>query len=113
MLTRRVYETTLTGRFEKDFGLRDQIRRASVSIMANIAEGFDRRTTKEFISFLRYALASSSEVKSHLYVARDLDYLTQPVFDELYNQCSHIAGLITAFIQYLSSDRGNCGSPKA
>ena len=101
-LTKLVY--TLTGRssFAKDHGLRNQTRRAAVSAMANIAEGFDRRSDKEFTSFLNMALASVTEVKSHLYVALDQGYIEQSDFDMAYEQCSQTAMLIFGFMKYLS-----------
>ena len=68
-LTKVVYQLSGRGHFAKDFGLRDQIRRASVSIMANIAEGFERDGTGEFIQFLAIAKGSAAEVLSHAYVA--------------------------------------------
>jgi four helix bundle protein len=83
-LTRRIYEITANGNFAKDYGLRNQIQRASVSIMANIAEGFGRRSDKEFANFLNMAHGSVSEVQSHLYVALDLNYVTEPSFAELH-----------------------------
>lgn len=73
--TTLIYEITSQGGFVKDFGLRDQIRRSSVSIMANIAEGFGRRSDKEFANFLNCAHGSVAETQSHLYVALDLSYL--------------------------------------
>jgi four helix bundle protein len=82
-ITRLIYEATAEGQFAKDFGLRDQIRRASVSIMANIAEGFGRRSDKEFANFLNMAHGSASEVQSHLYVALDLSYIDQTSFKKL------------------------------
>lgn len=91
VITKRVYEVTGEGAFSKDFGLRDQLRRASVSIMANIAEGFGRRSDKEFANFLNMAHGSASE--SHLYVASDLEYLANPDFEELYrmiDECSRM-----------------------
>lgn len=103
-LTRLIYEITNDTSFAKDFSLKDQIRRASVSIMANIAEGFNRRTDKEFINFLGYALSSASEVKSHLYVAMDQNYLSQKTFEELYEKTSATSRMITGFIKYLTSD---------
>ena len=105
VLTRRIYELTMKEPFARDFGLRDQIRRATVSVMANIAEGFNRRTPKEFINFLNIALASASEAKSHLYVALDLGYIDESTFGDLYEQTSSISKLITGFMQYLSSHR--------
>ncbi|MFB6273721.1 MAG: four helix bundle protein [Salinibacter sp.] len=70
-LTRAIYDVTSRSPFSRDFGLRDQIQRASVSIMANIAEGFDSASDQGFIQFLGYALRSATEVQSHLYVALD------------------------------------------
>ena len=81
--TRAVYEATADVRFSRDFGLRDQIQRASVSIMANIAEGFGRHSDKEFANFLK-AHASVSEVQSHLYVAIDMGYVSDSTFESLY-----------------------------
>ncbi len=75
-LTSRVYNVTGSVRFAQDFGLRNQIQRASVSVMANIAEGYGRHSDKEFANFLSIAHASVSEVQSHLYVALDLSYIS-------------------------------------
>ena len=96
-LTKCIYQVSNNANFAKDFGLAGQIRRASVSIMANIAEGSDRPSTKEFLRFLGMAKASCAEVRSHLYVARDIQYLNDEEFKEL-NQRAHellriIAGL--------------------
>src|SRR5688572_592019 len=90
-VTNSVYRVTTIGTFARDFGLRDQLRRASVSIMANIAEGFGRRSDKEFANFLNMAHGSAAECQSHLYVALDLGYVSQPQFDALYlafEECS-------------------------
>ncbi len=103
-LTNLIYKISSTPSFSKDFGLKNQLRRASVSIMANIAEGFDRKTDKEFTNFLSYALASASEVKSHLYVALDQGYLPQETFDDLYNKASTVSKIITGFMKYLTVD---------
>ena len=102
-LTRDIYNNTRTPPFSKDFGLRDQIQRASVSIMANIAEGFDGRSTTEFIRFLSYAYRSATEVQSHLYVALDQKYLAESEFDKLYQQTEHTKKLINGFIRYLKN----------
>lgn len=73
IVTREIYLLTMNSAFVKDFGLTNQIRRATVSIMANIAEGFGRRSDKEFANFLNIAHASAAEAQSHLYVALDLN----------------------------------------
>ena len=80
-------------RFNKDYKFSAQIQSATVSIMSNIAEGFSRRTTKEFIQFLFIAKASVAEVQSQLYVALDQDYISQQKFEELYSQSDEVARL--------------------
>ncbi len=84
--TRQVYEATRQTDFARDFGLRDQIQRASVSIMANIADGFGRHSDREFANFLNFAHASVSETQSHVYVALDLGYVSDGMFKSLYDQ---------------------------
>ena len=100
-LAQGIYVLTSQPRFAKDFGLRDQIQRAAVSIMANIAEGFDGRSTQEFIRFLGYAFRSATEVQSHLYVALDQGYLMKDRFEDLYQQAVETKKLINGFIRYL------------
>ena len=90
-VTLRIYRVTSSRDFVKDFGLKDQIRRASVSIMANIAEGHGRRSNTEFANFLNIATGSVDEVQSHLYVAHDLAYLSDNDFDEIYQQLTEIS----------------------
>ncbi len=102
-LTREVYRATKQGGFRRDFGLRDQIQRASTSIMANIAEGFDGGSNREFLKFLGYAFRSTSEVQSHLYVALDQEYLGQQSFDSLFDLTVGLKNLIRGFIRYLRS----------
>lgn len=102
-LTREIYHSTAQAGFAKDFGLRDQVQRASVSIMANIAEGFDGRSNQEFIHFLGYAFRSATEVQSHLYVALDQGYIDKGRFDQLYGQAVEVKKLINGFIRYLKS----------
>ena len=75
-LTRMVYALTEQGQFAKDFGLKNQIQRSSVSVMSNIAEGFESRTQAKFIDYLGHAKASAGEVRSQLYIALDLKYVT-------------------------------------
>jgi four helix bundle protein len=100
-LTKKVYAHTKIGGFAKDFGLKDQIQRASVSAMANIAEGFDRGGDKEFSQMLSVSKGSCGEVKSHLYVALDQQYLTQTQFTQLYNGADEVGKLIAGFMDYL------------
>ena len=100
-LTSVIYSLTSKDKFAKDYGLRDQIQRAAVSIMANIAEGFDRQSRKEFVQFLYYASASGSEVQSHLYVALDQRYISEKDFGILYDQAKKTKSLINGFIAYL------------
>ena len=100
-LTGRIYEVTKRGNFAKDFGLKDQIQRASGSVMHNIAEGFDGGSNAEFIRFLRYSQRSASEVQSQLYVALDQNYLSQSEFDELYELAAHARSKVGGFIAYL------------
>ena len=100
-LVKMVYEMTKEGDLARDFSLKDQIRRAAVSIMSNIAEGFSRQTDKEFIQFLYIAKGSVSETQSQLYVARDLGYIEIEEFNRVYETASEIARLITGFIRYL------------
>jgi four helix bundle protein len=88
---------------EEIFCMRDQIRRASVSAMANIAEGFGRKGTREFTRFLTMAQASVIEVQSHLYVALDLGYLEPSAFTCLYDQARSVENLIGGFIRYLEA----------
>ena len=90
-VTREIYDLTADADFSRDYGLRDQIRRASVSIMANIVEGFGRHSDKEFANFLNIAHGSVAEVQSHLYVAQDLGYLAQNEFAKLYESLSEIS----------------------
>jgi len=96
-----VYSLTRDDKFSKDFGLVDQARRAAVSIMANIAEGFDSRSNSEFIQFLYYALRSASELQSHFYVALDQSYLTESKFREIYEQTGKAKSMIFRFTDYL------------
>jgi four helix bundle protein len=83
VLTSEIYSVTRAGAFAKDFGLAGQIQRAAVSIMSNIAEGFERRGRSEFHQFLFTAKASCAEVRCQLYIAFDIGYLSQSVFERL------------------------------
>lgn len=96
-----VYRLTQNERFSKDFGLKDQIRRASVSIVSNIAEGFESQTQNTFIDYLGRAKASAGEVRAQLYLALDFEYMTKPEFDEAYELGLTCSKQLTRFIQYL------------
>ena len=104
-VTRMIYEITAEGQFSIDYGLRDQIRRASVSIMANIAEGFGRRSDKEFANFLNMSHGSVSEVQSHLYVALDLNYIGQTSFTKLNNLLDEISRMTLVLAQHLRASK--------
>jgi len=100
-LCKVIYSATNRSPFQRDHGLCDQIRRASVSIVSNIAEGFEGQNNKTFARYLYIARASSGEVRSQAYVALDQNYITQNTFDEVYTLCKDIARLLTSFITYL------------
>ncbi len=102
LLNKKIYLITDTDAFRKDFDLARQIRRCSVSISSNIAEGFERNTDKEFIQFLYIAKGSAGEVRSQLYLALDLNYISQQTFDELYAEVTEISRLLGGFIKYLN-----------
>ena len=100
-LVRAIYQITATKKFAKDYGLSNQIQRSTVSIMSNIAEGFDRGGNKEFIQFLSIAKGSASEAESQLYVAVDNGYITQSQFEEIRKITNDVKSLISGFIRYL------------
>lgn len=104
-ITKRIYKLTGTGAFRRDFGLRDQIRRASVSIMSNIAEGFERSSDKEFVQFLAIAKGSAGEVKSQLYVALDAELIDKKTFDELCADCTSTSSMLGGLIRYLRDSK--------
>ncbi len=89
----------------KDYKFKEQVQSAAISIMSNIAEGFSRRSTKEFTQFLFIAKGSVAELQSQLYVALDQGYITAAKFNELYTKSDEVARLISGFIQYLLSTR--------
>ena len=93
-LAAEIYRISAQGDFSRDFGLRDQIRRAAVSTMSNIAEGFDRGSRSEFHQFLVIAKASCAEVRSQLYVAQDVGYIDQKIFDTVSSSASELSRII-------------------
>ncbi len=93
-LAKKIYEITRNDRFARDFGLSSQIQRAAVSIMSNIAEGFERDGRGDFHRFLTIAKASCAEVRSQLYIAFDIGYIAQSEFDGLQKQAEEVARII-------------------
>ncbi len=102
-MTRMVYALTNEGAFARDFGLRDQMRRASVSVLSNIAEGFESRTQNLFIEFLGRAKGSAGELRAQAYVALDAGYINDSLFGQLSNLADKCSRQISRFISYLES----------
>ena len=100
-LTQMIYRLTKAEKFSKDFSLRDQIQRAAVSVMSNIAEGFERGGNQEFTQFLYVAKASCGEVRSQLYVAFDQDCMPKADFEESIVAFRRLSGMIGNLINYL------------
>jgi four helix bundle protein len=100
-LTKQVYEVSDQGAFSRDFGLRDQMRRAAVSILSNIAEGFERSGTGEFVQFLSAAKGSAGEVRAQRYVALDRHYIDAGTFKELSDLATQISRMISGLMSYL------------
>jgi len=105
-LVREIYKTCAEGALTKDFGLRDQLRRAAVSSMANVAEGFARKSDKDFAHFLDIAKGSAIEVQSLLYVALDVGYIDGGEFERLHRLADEAASLIGGLTSYLRRNTG-------
>ena len=107
--TNEIYKITGSGNFSKDFGLRDQIRRAAISILSNIAEGFERGGDNEFLQFLSVAKGSCGEARAQLYIALDQNYISNTQFEVLSNAATEVGQLISGLMKYLrqSSLRGS------
>ena len=103
VLAASIYSITSTSPFAQDFSLRDQIRRAAISVMSNIAEGFDRGGQVEFRRFLGIAKGSAAEVRAQLYVAFDVGLLTQTQFDDLVGQSEDVTRLIAGLIRHITA----------
>lgn len=102
-LANDVYQSTATGAFARDFDLKDQIRRASVSVLSNIAEGFERGGNREFLRFLAIAKGSCGEVRAQLYVALDQKYLSNETFERLSRNAIEVGKLLFGLMKYLRS----------
>jgi len=101
LLVRKLYAVSSKGAFSKDFALRDQIRRAGVSVLSNISEGFERSGSGEFAQFLAIAKGSLGEIKAQLYVALDQKYIDQTSFDEFMIELDMTARMISGLMTYL------------
>jgi len=104
-LAKAIYRFSSIDPWAKDFALRDQIRRAAISVMSNIAEGFDRKGDAEFGRFLSIAKGSASEIKAQLYIALDQRYIDQTTFNSLYESCDKTVRFLGGFIRYLSGKK--------
>lgn len=102
-LTVTIYKLTDQGAFARDFGLKDQIRRAAVSVMSNIAEGFESQTRAQFVRYLGFAKASAGEVRSQLYIALDVNYLTKEQFEQIFDVADKVVRQIARFMTYLEN----------
>lgn len=100
-----IYEYSNKDKFSKDFGLRDQMRRASISVISNIAEGFEREGNNQFIYFLLVAKASAGELRAQLYIARNQKYITIEEFEQLNNKVLEVSKTISGFISYLRTQK--------
>ena len=105
LLAQQVYAMSADGPFSRDFALRDQVRRAAVSVMSNIAEGYESRTTALFVEFLGRAKGSAGELRAQFYVAHDAGYLSTGQVRDLREQCEKCSGQISRFIEYLKRVR--------
>lgn len=103
-LVSTIYQASQSGKLARDFGLKDQLQRSAVSIMANIAEGFGRRGRQEFVQFLKIARGSCAEVQSHLYVALDSGSIDESTFQDLQARSETVGRKISAFINHLKKD---------
>jgi four helix bundle protein len=98
-----VYRISARGRLARDFGLRDQMQRAAVSVMSNIAEGFDRNSRAEFARFLAIARGSAGELRSRLYLARELDYIGEDDFEHLVAGCIETTKMLVSLRKSLGA----------
>jgi four helix bundle protein len=108
LLTAKIYKVSGEGAFSRDFGLKDQMRRAAVSIMSNMAEGFERGRPSEFHQFLSIAKASCAELRSQLYVAFDADYLKKELFNELLTETTEVGQIIGGLRASVEKRRDGC-----
>lgn len=106
-LSTLVYKMTNKDKFSKDYGLKDQIRRASVSVVSNIAEGFERKNNNQFIYFLIIAKGSAGELRSQIYIAKNQEYITKEEFETLNSKVQEVSKTISGFVSYLRTQKVN------
>ncbi len=102
-----IYSHSNKEKFSKDFGLRDQMRRASISVVSNIAEGFEREGNNQFIYFLLVAKASAGELRAQLYIARNQNYISMNEFEIINQKVIEVSKTISGFISYLRTQKKN------
>jgi four helix bundle protein len=105
LFVRDIYLVSRSGMISKDYGFKDQIQRAALSIMNNIAEGFERKSSKEFLQFLFIAKSSCGEVRNMLYVGKDIEYFDDETYNRLFNESESISKSLGGFIQYLRKNQ--------
>jgi len=106
-ITKEIYDITMKKEFSRDFGLRDQIRRAIISVSSNIVEGFEKNNNNEFIRFLKIAKGSAGETKNQLYIALAVDYISKQEFDKMNIELEDLLAQIGGFTVYLEKKRKN------
>lgn len=106
-LTKKIYDLTARKEFNRDFGLRDQLRRAIVAVSSNIVEGFEKNNNNEFIRYLKIAKGSVGEVRNHLYVCKEVGYILSEEFENLNTSLYDLGNQVGGFIHYLSQKRLN------
>jgi len=98
-----IFKLSQKGKLEKDFGTKDQIRRASLSVSSNIAEGFEYNNNKQFLRFLNYAKGSLGELRSQIYLLREVDYIDEQEFQDLTNQSLNLIKKVKSLMNYLNT----------
>ena len=102
-LVKEIYVITSQPMFSKDFSFKDQIRRSALSIPSNFAEGYERKSNKEFIRFLFIAKGSAGELRTQVHIAKDLNYIDDNIYNELINKSQEISKSLSGFIKYLQT----------
>src|SRR5688572_17387599 len=100
-----IYKMTDGEKLRADFGLKDQLRRCAVSIVSNIAEGYERNGNREFIQFLSFAKGSAGELRAQLHISREIEYISDTQFKELSDKAELISKMIAGFIKFLKDSK--------